>query len=231
MTTAVVIPFRGGCAHRERSLEWVQARFRRHHPDWDVVIGSCSDGPFNRSEAILDGARRTASSVIVATDGDVWCDGIAAAVDAVRTACWAIPHWLIHRLSESSTDAVIAGADWRSLPLSKDNAQDRRPYRGHEAGTLIVLRRDVLEEVPPDRRFVGWGQEDDAWAMALRTLVGQPWRGDTDLVHLWHPPQPRQTRVVGNPHSFALARRYRAARSSPARMRALIEEARWPITQ
>lgn len=230
-SVAVVIPWSDGCPQRERALAWVRGRYGQHHPDWPVILGRSSPGPFNRSEAILEGVRHTEAEIIVAADGDVWCDGLADAVAATAAAGWAVPHGLIHRLSETSTDAVLAGADWRLLPLSKDNAQDRRPYRGHEAGTLLVLRRDVLTTAPPDRRFVGWGHEDDAWAMALRTLVGPPWRGDADLVHLWHPPQARQSRRIGNPESLALVRRYEAARNRPDRMRSLIEEIPWPITQ
>lgn len=228
---AVVVPWRDGCPWRERALGWVRDRYLQHHPDWPVILGQCSPGPFNRAEAILDGFRQTGAEIIVAADGDVWCEGIAEAVEATASSGWAIPHHFIHRLSQASTEAVLAGADWRKLGLSTDNNQDRRPYRGHEGGTLVALRRQVLAEVPPDRRFVGWGQEDDAWAAALRTLVGPPWRGVADLVHLWHPPQPRQSRTVGNRHSLALARRYVAARNRPDRMRSLLEEIPWPITR
>lgn len=226
MNVAVVIPWRPGCPHRERALAWMLRRYDLHHP-WDVSLGLSPEGPFSRSAAILDGVSRTDAEVLVVADGDVWCDEIPTAIDAVAEHGWAIPHRLVHRLSEESTTAVLAGADWRGLPLSADNRQDARPYVGHETGTLVVLRRDVLELAPPDPRFVGWGQEDDAWSCALRTLVGPPWRGRADLVHLWHPSQPRISRQVGNRQSLALAGRYRAAKNRPDRMRSLIEEAGW----
>ena len=163
---------------------------------------------------------------MVVADADVWCDP-APAVAAVAEHGWAIPHLLVHRLSQASTETLLtegAWFDWHDLALSTDNRQDSRPYRGHETGTLVVVRREVLADVPPDRRFVGWGHEDDAWAVALRTLVGAPWRGGDDLVHCWHPAQPRQSRTVGNPASLALYRRYRAARGRRAAMRALLDE-------
>lgn len=223
MSVSVVVPWRSGCQHRERAWHWVQARYAAVHPSWEVVTGSSPDGPFNRSAAILDGTRRSSGEVIVVADGDVWCDP-APAVAHLTT--WAIPHLMVHRLSPESTDRVLAGENWRGLPLSSDNAQDSRPYKGFETGTLVVVRRDVLLDVPPDVRFVGWGQEDQAWSMALRSLVGPPWRGEDDLVHLWHPPQPRLTRVVGNAQSKDLLRRYRNARRSPSLMRAVVEEAK-----
>lgn len=222
-TVSVVVPWRQGCPHRQRAWEWVRGRYDDAHPDWEIVQGESPAGPFNRSAAILDGARRSAGDVIVVADGDVWCDP-QPAIEHLTT--WSIPHLMLHRLSMESTARVLAGGDWRGLPLSTDNRQDSRPYKGFETGTLVVLRREVLVDVPPDRRFVGWGQEDQAWSAALRTLVGPPWRGHDDLVHLWHPPQPRRSRVVGNSESQALLRRYRNARRSPDAMRALVEEAK-----
>ena len=223
MTVSVLVPWRPGCPWRERSWLWVQARYAEHHTEWEIVEGNCADGPFNRSEAILDAASRASGDVFVVADSDVWCDP-QPAIDNLDG--WAIPHTLIHRLSEDSTRQVLAGSDWRGLPLSTDNRQDSRPYRGHETGTLVVLERDLLLDVPPDVRFVGWGQEDDAWSLALRALAGTPWRGTDDIVHLWHPAQPRLTRRVGTEAGEALFKRYSAARRDPARMRSLIEEAR-----
>lgn len=226
MTVAVVIPWRAGCLHRERALKWTIRRYLAAFRSLDVVLGSCDpDRPFNRAQAIIDGASRTQADVLVVADGDVWCDP-KQAIDEVKSCGWAVPHLKIHRLSRESTDKVLRGEDWHGLPLSTDNRQDAKPYKGHETGTLVVLRRDVLEEVPPDPRFVGWGSEDDAWSCALRTLVGAPWRGVDDLVHLWHPPQPRISRTVGNRESFALLRRYQRANRQPAVMSELVAEAK-----
>lgn len=223
MNVSVVIPWRNGCPHRESALTWVQARFAWDHPDWQVVLGESPDGPFNRSAAILDGARRCDGDVILVADGDVWCDTVNA-VQVARDAGWAVPHQLIHRLSPESTLLVLGGADWRGLPLSTDNRQDSKPYRGNATGTLVAVRRDVLLDVPPDVRFVGWGREDNAWGRALTVLVGEPWRGSEDLVHLWHPPQERPNRVQANPESEQLWHRYRTA--GLREIRELVEESK-----
>lgn len=216
---SVLVPWRAGCVWREASFEWVRNRYEQF--GWELVTGSCADGPFSRTQAILDAARRASGDLFVITDSDVWCDPTEA---LTQVDTWAIPHHLIHRLSAASTLEVLDGADWHGLALSDDNLQDRHPYRGHATGTLLVITRTAFDEAPPDPRFVGWGQEDDAWACALRTLVGKPWRGAADLVHLWHPPQPRQNRRVGNPASFALFSRYRNANGKRNAMRALIDE-------
>lgn len=222
---AVIVPWQAGCPWRERALAWVTARYREHHPSWPVILGRSTSELFSRTQAILDGASRTMADVLVIADGDVWCP-LDAAVEQAAAGGWAIPHLLIHRLSDESTDLVLDGADWHGLPLSRDNAQDQRPYKGHEGGTLLVVHRDAFDTAPPDPRFVGWGQEDSAWALALRNLVGAPWRGREDLVHLWHPPQQRLTRVIGSERSRKLQRRYvRASRDRDA-MAALVAEAK-----
>lgn len=223
MSVAVVVPWRPGCVHRERAWAWVRARYAEHHPDWLVIEGAPGDGPFSRSRAILDAAGRTDAAVLVVADGDVWCDPLPA-VEEVQATGWAVPHRMIHRLSQESTERMLAGEPWPGLPLSHDNPQDRRPYVGRETGTLVVLTREAFEAAPPDRRFVGWGQEDTAWSIALRRIVGPPWRGRDDLVHLWHPPQPRLNRRVGSSDSMALLARYRRART-PEQTKALIAEA------
>ena len=224
MKVSVLVPWSPGCPHREAAWSWVRARYAHNVPDWEIITGegNTPDG-YSRTRAILDAFSRATGDILVVADADVWCDPRQAVAHTAEHG-WAIPHTLIHRLSLESTTAVLAGADWRGLPLSTDNPQDSRPYRGHPTGTLVVLRRDVLASVPPDPRFVGWGQEDDAWNLALTTLAGAPWRGADDLVHLWHPAQPRQSRTVGTDANLALFRRYRNARRRPAVMRALIEE-------
>lgn len=227
MTVSVLVPYRAGCPHRERAWAWVQGRYSAVHGDWQLVAADGGDGPFSRSQAILEAASRADGDMLVVADADVWVDGIDQAVVEAASTGWAIPHLYVHRLSEPSTDRLLTepGIDWRALPLSTDNAQDSRPYIGHETGTLVVLDRHVLEDVPPDTRFVGWGREDDAWSLALRLLVGPPWRGGHDLLHCWHPPQQRPSRVKGSPETEALYRRYRLARNDPDRMRALLAEA------
>lgn len=224
MTVSVLVPYRPGCPHREAAWDWVYDRYRQQHPDWQIVTGASAEGPFSRSQGILDAFCRADGDVLVVADADVYCDP-QPAVDAAAEHGWAIPHLMLHRLSEASTSLVLAGDDWHGLPLSEDNRQDSRPYKGHETDTLVVIRRDVFEDIGPDPRFVGWGREGDAWSAALRVLFGKPWRGSDDLVHLHHPPQERRTRVQGSEATEQLWRRYKQARH-PLLMRRLIEEAK-----
>lgn len=155
------------------------------------------------------------------SDGDCWSDGIHEALQHVDSAGWAVPHRMLCRLTEAATSRVLAG---EAVDEQDDFAE--RPYKGFECGTLFVARRDVLLDVPPDVRFVGWGQEEQSLSLALNCLIGPPWRGRPPCFHLWHPPQPRRSRGIGNDANLALYRRYRSARNDPVRMRALVDEAK-----
>jgi hypothetical protein len=217
VTVAVLVPFRGGCPHRERAWSWVRSHYER--AGFEVVVGTSDAEGFSRTQAILDARSQTDADMLVIADADVLVDDLAPAIDAAVERGWAIPHFRLHRLTKTSTERVYAGSDWHGLALAED------PYRGNEAGTMLVLTADAFDTAPPDPRFVGWGSEDVAWSMALRALVGPPWRGTADLVHLWHPPQPRKSRIVGNDRIAGLIDRYALAGSADA-IREIVEEAR-----
>lgn len=163
------------------------------------------------------------ADIVVVADADVWTAGVELAVEAVSqgVTAWAIPHTPVHRLSQLATMAVLDGHD-----LATALEHDEPPYRGVPGGGIVVARREVIRAVPLDPRFVGWGQEDESWAIALECLTGPAWRGTAPLWHLWHPPQPRASRRRGNPDGWRLRRRYLTARHDRALMLDLVSEAR-----
>ena len=219
-SVSVIIPWRPGCPHREASRAWLDERFTAEHPSWQIVDADCTDERWNKAEAIIDGARRSFGDILVIHDADVWCDGLSAAVEAVKAgAPWAMPYRHLHRLTPLASERVLAG----TATIDEVAHQVAEPvYRGVEGGGVLVLRRKTLEEIPPDVRFRGWGGEDESWAAALNTLAGRLWRGDSRLIHFWHPPQQRKNRNVGNDENYALWQKYRAATSNPAQMRMLV---------
>lgn len=221
----MVIPWRSGCPHREVALAWVAARYAEVHPTWQIVIGVSEGAEWRKADAVAAGLELADGDLAVVTDADVWTDPAAAVAAVELGSPWAAPHRLVHRLSIESTAQVLAGERWEGLPLDGTHRQDSRPYLGVLGGGVVVAERSTLLEVPLDRRFTGWGQEDQAWAIALTRLAGRAWRGDQDLVHLWHPAQDRSTRSIGSREGAALLARYRRARGSADRMRALLAEA------
>ena len=207
----VIIPFAGDCPHRARALEWVRDRY-----EWPVTVAAGGE-PWVKAEAIRPAIEASSADVLVIADADCWTDGLTEAVRAVELgAPWAKPHRLVHRLTAESSLAFMAGKPWSELA--------EPAYQGVAGGGFIVARRETLLDVPMDPRFVGWGQEDIAYAIALHTLAGPAWLGDADLFHLWHPPQERLSRMWGSVSNKRLLRRYSAAKCKPDVMRSLIEE-------
>lgn len=213
----VVVPWRSD-PHRAAAWRWVRTRYEQ--TGWPVVEGACPDGPWIKALAVADALQRVETDRVVIADADVWCDGVPAAVDALDTHGWAVPHRTVLRLSQAATVDVLTGGEFRPDDL------DEPPYRGYTGGGLVVLPTELARAVPLDPRFRGWGQEDVSWGHALTVVAGRPWRGTAHLWHLWHPPQPRDSRRVGNPDGHALWHRYLAART-PGAVLDLIGEA-WP---
>jgi hypothetical protein len=251
---AVIVPYRDSPG-RMPLLWWTLGRlYAARMRLFDMIsadIVLCTDqpdagGPWCKANAVSSGvtvARGldavgddvlvdvSGDDVLVVHDADCWSDGLAEAIDAVATgrAQWAIPHSDVHRLTPEATAEVLAGKDPDvGMPLVPHHEGGHcRPYRGVPGGGIVVLARDAYEHVPLDPRFLGWGGEDEAWGLALNALLGEPWRGDAPLWHLWHPPQSRLNRHVGSDTSHALLTRYQyAAKDGPEAMRALVDEYR-----
>lgn len=221
MSVAVLMPYRSDDEHRGRAREFVLSRYAHEHPDWPIIVGSDGDGEWVKGAAVHDALSQTDADIVVIADADVWTDGLAGAVESVQDdkAAWAIPHGHVHRLTEEATKQYMAGAPHKGLELEEP------AYRGVEGGGIVVIRRDVALECPFDPRFEGWGNGDESWSVALRTLHGAPARERAALVHLWHPHQRRATRNFGSIQTRDLRKRYIRARGDQAAMSALIEEA------
>lgn len=209
----VVIPWRAGCPHRRAALGWVTAR---HEDVGRTVHVGWMSGDWCKARAVQNGMPR--SGVVVVSDADVWCDGLDQAIQAVEDgAPWAVPHTSVKRLDEASTAAVLDGG-----PLG--GTLDQKRYLGKAGGGIVVTTVDVWRSIPMDPRFVGWGQEDLSWAVALERLAGPMWRGDADLWHLWHPPQDRASRHHGTAGGVQLYRRY--CKADHGQLLAIAAEAR-----
>lgn len=220
----VVVPWRAGCPWRERAWDLARSWWSAYHPDWEVLpVGDGGDGPWRKGLAVWRGLQGIPGDrPVVVCDADVLPYGAGKAVELVTAgAGWVVPFTLVRRLTQDTTATLpappsLAGA--KTLPADA-------VYRGFPGGGCVVLAAGTARDVPIDPRFGGWGQEDDAWNLALSALVGGHRRVDAPLAHLWHPPAPRLSRGVGSAESRALWLRYRTAATRPL-MRALVDEAR-----
>lgn len=204
MTAAVFIPYACTDPWREQAAVAVATQYRAM--GLDVTIGGC-DPPWRKAVAVANALDGSTADVLVVADADCLCDGVPAAIAAVEDGCaWAVPHDLVHRLDDVATLDVYQGT-----PPEATRGRAQRPYRGFAGGGIVVLSRTVWDTCPLDPRFEGWGSEDSSWAVALEALYGRPWRGTSDLYHLFHPPAPKQLHRWGNRDNRALEIRYRRA--------------------
>jgi hypothetical protein len=189
-------------------------------PNWEVVTGTCGDGPWIKADAVADALSRATGSTLVVSDADVWCEGVLGAIRQVHDLGrpWAIPHLAVHRMTERATRTVR-----NSDPIGFDDL-DEPPYEGVAGGGMFVMKRAAYEAAPLDRRFKGWGQEDTSAGLAWTTLYGLPWRGIDPLWHFWHPPMKRDSRVVGSKEGLALWREYRRAYHNRRLMQELVSK-------
>ena len=234
MSVAVLIPWAGQCPYRTAALEHVQAWYAENHPDWKICIGESSPGgQWVKAGAIREALRQTPAETLVIADADCLAPKVGDAVAAVQNGhSWAMPHHTVHRLSEEGSQAVIhESADPLSFPRTP-RFYAQMPYAGYLGGGIAVVSRTAYASAPLDPRFIGWGQEDESWAMALKCLYGTPWRPrNAPLWHLWHPPQQRMSRAVGSPASRELRSNYRRIKDprtmerNLATARAYIEQA------
>lgn len=226
----VAIPWASWCEHRQAALAWV-ARQWAGIGHVGIRLGKPNSDTWCKAEAVANAIADQPGDILVITDADVWTDGVTEAIArVVNGAPWVIPHHRVHRLTQAATTDVLNGrSPDPGMPL--DPFTEGLPgiaYTGVMGGGIVVCRRDVYDTCPLDPRFTGWGQEDEAWGLALRCLYGPPVRLSEPLWHLWHPPQPRLNRGTGSEAGMALYKRYARAKRRPDQMRALIDEGRAP---
>lgn len=225
MTVVVVVPFATDDPDRLAAWEYLEGRYHSEHPEWRIVTGTC-DGPWSKARAVDDAIGQTDADLLIITDADVWCEQTAEFVAKIEAEVWefASPHRRIVRLNQASTERVYREGFPENMPNPRELTE--RVYDGMLGGGIVILPRALYEQCPLDPRFEGWGGEDESWGRALMTLTKKRAQGRNVLWHLYHQPQERVNRKIGNPANDQLKERYRLAAGDPARTLALIEEGR-----
>jgi hypothetical protein len=218
----VLVPRRADNGHRDRLWSFCRDWWAADHPDWRIVEGH-DDGelPFNRAAAINRAAARAgAFDVAHVIDADVLADPLA-----VRTAVE-----LAH-----STGTIAVAHDRRMMLTKQATARVLDGYRGswEQRGWVqkiwpdsiscsVSIPRSLFDELDGfDERFVGWGFEDTAFAIAAEARTGRPCvRVNADVWHLHH---------EANPDARASSSTFKANKQRVERYRSAARD--WPAVQ
>jgi hypothetical protein len=223
MSVAVVVPYRAQPG-REEAFTFVTRRLQ--DDGWPLLIADAKTEGWCKADAVgwAITVPMAPEDVMVVHDADVFVSprSLRAAVAHVEEhGGWAIPHHNVERLSESSTLELL-----RTGNVPADVTYTRWPYLGMAGGGVVVLHRATYDDCPLDKRFIGWGDEDQSWGWALSCLYGLPMRTDGVLRHLWHPHPAPGARHSASLDAHRIWRAYRAYRDDPIRMRLLLNGAR-----
>lgn len=229
-TVSILIPFRSDGAEREVVFRRVLQTTLDEWPDTQVLWGD-NKGSFNRSASRNALAFEAAGRILVFLDADSWVppDQIAEAVRRIGTSqgAWCFPFDRYYALSPSGSTQVWMnqipeeGPDYEFVFPGPDPV-DRPPSVG---GCLVVDKSTFFGVHGYDERFIGWGEEDRAIFLALKTLVHPEVRIPGDLYHYWHPHPDEE--CFDQPHfraNQALCNRYREAEGNKDLMSALVRE-------
>jgi hypothetical protein len=225
MKLSVLIPYRPDSEHRARLYEATRAMWEK--TGIEVIYASDGgSGLFSYARAI-NAARRQATGdwfLSYSVDALPPSKGLLGFLaEMLKSRPWAACMLGQNRFNHHQTELILRGEPPRSKHVGP-------PAGGIAYGpeAILAVRADVWDSMRGyDEGFVGWGPEDKAWHLALKTIFPSGWDLPTDEFFrtLWHPPVSRsmlpqnmelfreyQLRAGGDPVEF---RRWYFSQKSP----------------
>jgi hypothetical protein len=226
--TTVVIPWRHDDDRepvlRKLRSEWSKLGF-------NTILAPCPSVMWNKPLAINSAILRVGTPIVIVADADCWIHEIQDAADLLvsKSLPFVIPHSRVHRLNKKTTRMYVNGEislkSTLKLAVSNYNLEEKS-YPGKPGGGIIIAQKKLLQLVPFDIEFKGWGREDESWYLAAATYTGCRIGLNNRLVHFYHPPQHRITRKQGSEATERRYNLYKGAYGKPVAMQQLIDSSK-----
>lgn len=195
MKLSIIVAFRDSSEsqHRSRLWDFLQAQYVLQLPEAEVVVGQ-DDGtePFHKTLALNRAVASASGDLLLLSDADTWLPTAQlreamAGIEADPTSWWR-PWNIKLKLGESDTNWVLGHKSWNGeLLQNADHPSRRENLNTYWAAPPHLFTRNQYERAGRfDERFRGWGAEDEAWALAMRSIVGRPKLARGYAIHLWH---------------------------------------------
>lgn len=186
---SILVPWRSKEPDRIRAWDHIRPLWEQADVQLCVADDGETYGPFSVAKAI-NRARREATGDMLALYG---ADHLPPPPDKLD--------WIAERLNAHPWTAIYASVrifDLEGTDLICRGA-DPATCLDHTATTIamctgiLAMRADVFDDIGGmDERFCGWGAEDSAFRLALRTLHPDGNDvGEGEVWSLWHPEAPR----------------------------------------
>jgi N-terminal domain of galactosyltransferase len=180
---SVLVPYRsdnGG--PRDERWHFVRSFLSLTVPHYEVVVGQCDDGPFNRAQALNRAASNASGDVFLTLDADTVFKAYFCQFPEIHSYGWMVTERYVELTPETTEQWLEQGC-----PSPLTDSEILRAYPNF-AGALYVTKEAFYTVGGYDERFQGWGYEDAAFALSVGTMVGDPLRlVASDSIHLWHP--------------------------------------------
>lgn len=221
MNCSLIVPWR---YEEDRARIWNYLWPAWEHEGFEVILAEVYRGdPWCKGRAWQVGLEKASCDVVCLMDADCWVPGLSEAVERLSEGHrWVQGQKMVLRYDYATTQRLLAGELSLDEASRLDHCWEDVP-RASGAGVGTILRREDAEDIPIDRRIIGWGYEDNAWWDALSTLLGEPERVPNICYHLHHKSQPSKDRTPTSKNkNWLIWRQYVRARGRPERMRAVL---------
>lgn len=193
---SVLIPWRSQEPERIRAWDFARPRWERLDVELCVADDGYESGRFSVARAINRARAKATGNVLVMYGAD------HLPPDPQRLA------WIVDKLATHPWTAVYASVRILSSYGTELLFRDAHPalIEAHTATTIamctgiLAMRTDVFDDIGGmDERFRGWGAEDSALRLVLRTLYPDGNDiGEGELWSLWHREAPRDELTATN---------------------------------